>query len=95
MKDLSCEEMKKVAYHLSCACEVMGLSMCVKKGKSVARGKGELAKAAGVSLEKFNEWLKDEEVIAHLQLLGMSADTRIFSPRAVEYICEMYGITLD
>lgn len=57
-----------------------------------ARSKGELAKAAGVSLDTFNEWLRSPRVRAALQEMGAYDGQRVFSPRQVEFICDMYGI---
>ena len=94
-KSISNETMIKVQYHLLAVSKLLGLHRVVKPVNGKARGKGELAKAAGVSLETFNEWLSQEEVKSHLLSIGMTTGTRVFSPRAVEYICDIYGICLE
>ena len=89
------ETLKKVLYHMNAVSKLLGLKDVVKVEKPRARGKGELAKAAGVTIVTLNAWLSSDAVQADLQSLGMSSTTRVYSPRAVEYICEKFGIVLD
>ena len=91
---ISIETLKKVQYHMDAVSKLLGLQVVVKTEKPRARGKGELAKAAGVNLDTFNAWLSNEDIQTYLRSIGMSSTTRVYSPRAVEYICEMYGISL-
>ncbi len=55
--------------------------------------KSELARAAGVSYGTFNRWLLQHK--EELQKLNCTPYCKILNPRAVEFVCNKYGITFD
>lgn len=52
--------------------------------------KNELADAAGVSMRTFQRWLSQNK--DKLSELGASPRQQLLPPRAVEWICQQYGI---
>ena len=52
--------------------------------------KSELAAAAGVSLQTFRNWIKNDT--QQLAQRGVSKTTKILPPNAVQYLCEKYVI---
>ncbi len=55
--------------------------------------KNELADAAGVSYATFRRWCSLH--VEELKQLDCSPRCKIFNPRAVEFVCNKYGISLD
>lgn len=55
--------------------------------------KSELARAAGVSMNTFRRWLRDEAPA--LRAAGVRPSDRLLNPTAVRHLCERFTITLD
>ena len=54
--------------------------------------KCELANAAGVSRQTFYNWTKEYQ--DDLRQFGVSRNTKLLPPKAVQFLCEKYLITL-
>ena len=54
--------------------------------------KSELAALAGVSLSTFSRWLRRHA--EQLTSLGVMPKAHLLNPRAVRYVCDLYGIDL-
>ena len=54
--------------------------------------KSELADAAGVSYTTFYRWLKGKQ--PQLSRLGAKPGSKMLPPRAAEWVCREYGISL-
>lgn len=54
--------------------------------------KYELAEAAGVSRDTFRRWLADNS--RKLSHFGVKKRSQMLPPRAVQWICNQYGIDL-
>lgn len=52
--------------------------------------KTELADAAGVSRTTFWRWMNENR--CQLARLGVKRNSKLLSPKAVEWICQQYGI---
>ena len=87
--------LRQVQAHMNHIIKLLGMENIAVKMPPRARSKGELAKAAGVSLVTFNEWLRSPRVKEALQEMGAYDGQRVYSPRQVEFICDMYGIVFD
>lgn len=55
--------------------------------------KSELASIAGVSATTFRKWLHLYD--AELAAMGISPNAKLLTPKAVAFICDKFGITLD
>ena len=55
-----------------------------------SKGKSELAEMAGVSERTLRRWLKQHK--EKLKQMGVEEHSKVIPPRAVQYICEAYGI---
>jgi len=55
--------------------------------------KSEIAAMAGVSLSTLGRWLKTESET--LEKMGVHQYTKVVPPKAVQYICDKYGIDID
>jgi len=54
--------------------------------------KYELAEAAGVSANTFRRWLNENR--SKLARFGVKRRSQMLPPRAVEWVCQQYGIDL-
>lgn len=57
-----------------------------------SKGKSELAEMAGVSERTLRRWLKQHK--EKLKQMGVEEHSKVIPPRAVQYICEAYGIEM-
>ena len=55
--------------------------------------KNELADAAGVSRQTFYNWTKQDQEI--LLTMGVGRTAKMLPPKAVQYLCEKYSISLE
>ena len=55
--------------------------------------KNELADAAGVSRQTFYNWTKQDQEA--LREMGVERTAKLLPPRAVQYLCEKYSISLE
>lgn len=55
--------------------------------------KNELADAAGVTRQTFYNWTKKDQKT--LRAMGVARNAKLLPPRAVQYLCERYLISLD
>ena len=58
-----------------------------------AKGKQEIARCAGVSVNTLNRWLKPYQ--QELKALGMQRNARLLPPKVVLYIAEKFCIDLE
>lgn len=52
--------------------------------------KSELALLAGVSLSTLSRWLRTQAT--QLRALGVTPNAHVLNPRAVQFVCDLYGI---
>ena len=55
--------------------------------------KNELADAAGVSRQTFYNWTKQDQAV--LRQMGVDRNAKMLPPKAVQYLCERYLISLE
>ena len=60
-----------------------------------AMTKSQLAKAAGVSRQTLQSWLKDPYIQERLAPMNLKKRQHILPPSAVQIICEHYAIEID
>ena len=73
---------------------LLGFDVRISPEPYIAMTKQELADAAGISVRTLYNWMKRYPACVELREMGISSSTRLLSPRAVEYLCSQYGITL-
>lgn len=55
--------------------------------------KNELAEAAGVSRQTFYNWTKQDQTV--LSSMGVGRTAKLLTPKAVQFLCEKYCITIE
>ena len=55
--------------------------------------KNELADAAGVSRQTFYNWTREDQDI--LRAMGVTRTAKLLTPKAVQFLCEKYCISID
>ena len=55
--------------------------------------KNELAEAAGVSRQTFYNWTKQDQEA--LRAMGVERNAKLLPPKAVQFLCERYFISLE
>ena len=55
--------------------------------------KSELAMMAGVSVPTFQRWMRRH--VEKLESMGVSHKAKLLPPKAVKFVCEEFGITID
>lgn len=73
---------------------LLGFDVRIVPVHYVAMTREELATAAGISPRTLYKWMKSSPAREMLDEMGIDKHTKLLTPRAVEYLCSQFGITI-
>lgn len=94
-KELSTSEWNALQMHVDAISEIIGKRPAFSTYRVKSKSKSQLAKAAGVSLDVFVDWISRSPHKEVLEGMGIQKFDRMLHPRAVIYICSEFCISID